>query len=287
MIYIYPYKHLRNNALVGYKKASLSSDFFWQGREHLFFPTGKTAIHHTMNLLKLKREDEVCVFTSTDENYVSTCVTGPIFNYCKVSRVVTPQTKVFYIIHEFGLPHPKTKEIVLEGKNKGIPVIEDCAHTFDSEIDGKLVGSFGDYAIYSIPKHLPTEIGGILTGKRLNADTEYYGKTTANEVEQEFLKYIEYLPAFSEQRKWVYTEFKKVFRENGIRFLEFPVNSTPYFVIFESSNFKEIYQKMSIDTVELARIYIKNWVAIPTQPLAGKEDIDATIDKMSIYLKNR
>ena len=47
-------------------------------------------------------------------------------------------------------------------KKKGIPILEDCAYALGSRIEGAKVGTFGDYALYSLPKYFPMPFGGIL-----------------------------------------------------------------------------------------------------------------------------
>lgn len=283
MIYIYPKMHLKAKTLDAFRKEKLPEDFYWRGRQHLFFENGKAAIHHIMNIMKLKRDDEVCIFTSTGENFVSTCVTGPVFNYCKVSRVVTEKTKALYIIHEFGFPHPDMMKIVALGRKKKIPVIEDCAHTFDSRLNGTLVGNFGDYAIYSITKHLPVSMGGILTGKRLSKRTEYYDVKTAEKVKQEFENYVGYLPEFSERRRNIDAGLKALFKKYGASYVKSAGDPTPYYTILKTKHYKEAYADLSPQVAELGRIYIKNWVAIPTQPLAAEEDLRLLIEKLPHY----
>ncbi|MFH2011553.1 MAG: DegT/DnrJ/EryC1/StrS family aminotransferase [Pseudomonadota bacterium] len=80
-----------------------------------------------------------------------------------IEKKITPHTKVIVAQHSFGIPC-KIKEIVELGRRKGIFVIEDCAITFDSSIDGTKVGNFGDAAIFSTDhsKPLNTLIGGFL-----------------------------------------------------------------------------------------------------------------------------
>ncbi len=284
MIYIYPYKQLTANILSSYREEPLPSDYFWKGRQSLFFENGKTAIHHVMSLLKLGREDEVCIFTSTGENYVSTCVTGTIFNYCKISRLVTKKTKMLYIIHEFGLPHPETTKIIALGRRRKIPVVEDCAHTMGSTLNGIMAGNSGDFTVFSMTKHLPVTTGGILTSKtRLNTKSDFYDEEMANKVKKEFYQFFGYYPVFSEARLAIDIKLKTLFKKHNVEYIKSIGNTIPWFTIFKTRKYKEAYRDLSSGLVELGRIYIKNWVAIPTQPLASKGDFDALIKRLPEY----
>ena len=53
--------------------------------------------------------------------------------------------------------------------DRGIALIEDCAHAMFGEADGRPIGSHGHYAIASLTKFLPTADGGCLV----------YGRTPA------------------------------------------------------------------------------------------------------------
>lgn len=55
---------------------------------------------------------------------------------------------IFIATHQYGFPC-KIKEIYTACKQKGAVVIEDCAGAFGTEIDGQMVGTFGDFAIFS------------------------------------------------------------------------------------------------------------------------------------------
>lgn len=180
----------------------IKPDYLWNNKEYLFFGMGKHAIHFLIRKLELTREDEVCILTSTGSNYVTTCVSATIFNYCKISRVITDKTKLLYVIHEFGYPHPDIHELVINSKDRNIPLVEDCAHTVDSYLGNNRVGSFGDFTIYSLSKHLPMENCGLLVGNNLSSyRNEFYNSNKAQELEGIFLDYLPYLPALSEKKK--------------------------------------------------------------------------------------
>ncbi len=63
--------------------------------------------------------------------------------------------------HYFGFP-ANIKGLVSLCKMYDVAVIEDCAHSFLTKIDGQPVGSFGDIAIFSMRKTLAVPDGGAL-----------------------------------------------------------------------------------------------------------------------------
>jgi perosamine synthetase len=71
------------------------------------------------------------------------------------------RVKAILITHFLGFPQPinEIKRICTE---KGLFLIEDCAHAFLSEADGKILGSYGDISIFSLLKTLPVPNGGLL-----------------------------------------------------------------------------------------------------------------------------
>ncbi len=82
-----------------------------------------------------------------------------------LEKKITPETGMIYLIYYLGFPHP-TEEIVRLSRRKGLLLVEDCALSLFSEIDGKPVGSFGDFSIFSFHKSLPLPNGGGLVVNR-------------------------------------------------------------------------------------------------------------------------
>jgi perosamine synthetase len=72
-----------------------------------------------------------------------------------------PNRQVALITHYFGFP-AKIEIISDLCRSKGIYLLEDCAHSFVSSKDNRILGSWGDLAIYSFWKMLPIPDGGCL-----------------------------------------------------------------------------------------------------------------------------
>lgn len=76
--------------------------------------------------------------------------------------------KAILIIHYFGFIRSNIVEIANYCKLKNIVLIEDCAHSFSSNINKRKIGTFGDFAFFSIHKIVPTKNGGILKCDRVH-----------------------------------------------------------------------------------------------------------------------
>ena len=68
---------------------------------------------------------------------------------------------VLYVIHYLGWPQPMWALTDL-CRQRGILVVEDCALALLSALDGRPLGSFGDWAVYCLYKTLPVPNGAIL-----------------------------------------------------------------------------------------------------------------------------
>lgn len=73
--------------------------------------------------------------------------------------------KLLLVVHYFGFPQNLSK-IRIFCDEHNILLLEDCAHCFFGEHDGRPIGSFGDYAIASTIKFFPTYEGGCLVSSR-------------------------------------------------------------------------------------------------------------------------
>jgi dTDP-4-amino-4,6-dideoxygalactose transaminase len=91
----------------------------------------------------------------------------------EIDKVITPQTKMIVAQHSFGIPCD-IEPIVELAKSKGIFLLEDCAISMGSKINGIQIGNFGDAALFSIDHSKPLNafIGGLIYTR----NTELYEK---------------------------------------------------------------------------------------------------------------
>ncbi len=86
-----------------------------------------------------------------------------------VERRITPRTKALLPVHFAGRPC-EMDELEELRKRHGLKLIEDCAHSIETEYKGRAAGLFGDYGCFSfyVTKNLATGEGGMV----LTADGE-------------------------------------------------------------------------------------------------------------------
>jgi perosamine synthetase len=86
------------------------------------------------------------------------------FDLDDLQRKVSPRTKGIIWVHLTGLISPQWKEIVAFARDRGLFIIEDCAHAHGASVEGRKAGSLGDAGCFSF---YPTKVmtagsGGIL-----------------------------------------------------------------------------------------------------------------------------
>ena len=81
-----------------------------------------------------------------------------------INTLVKPSECVFLLTHIGGWVNPDIEKIVQLCKSKGIALVEDCAHSLGSTLNGKHTGTFGDAGVYSLyaTKTIPVGEGGII-----------------------------------------------------------------------------------------------------------------------------
>lgn len=129
---------------------------------------------------------------------------------------ITPRTRVLMATNYFGFPQPLDKLRIFCDRHR-IMLLEDCAHSFLGEYQGKALGSFGDYAIASSMKFLPIYEGGCLVSARHRLDGVHLGsagfgfeaKMAINAIEEGcqyrrlgLLRYLLVLPVALKNALW-------------------------------------------------------------------------------------
>lgn len=125
-------------------------------------------------------------------------------------------TKLLLVAHYFGFPQNVSKLRIFCDKHNML-LLEDCAHSFFGEYNGKPLGSFGDYAIASTMKFFPTSEGGCLVSSRhpisslhlKSAGVGFEMKATLDALERgfeynrmRFLQKLIYLPMWLKNLIW-------------------------------------------------------------------------------------
>lgn len=96
-----------------------------------------------------------------------------------VERIEDVEPAVVAFNHYFGFPDPAFDHLAAVAREVGSVVVEDCARgLFGRHPDGRLLGSVGDVAIFSLRKVLPVPNGGLVVADDLGPGTEPTDRVT-------------------------------------------------------------------------------------------------------------
>jgi dTDP-4-amino-4,6-dideoxygalactose transaminase len=144
---------------------------------------GREAIQIALEKYNLQSTDLVTILTTSQNFYISSCVTKEIESFCQWNREIVPETKLIFVNHEFGYPYPEMEKLVATG----LPIIEDCCTTFFSQDQSGKLGQYSDFSVFSFPKFLPVQIGGLLVN---NADADVKESQRLNEIELVYIQNV-------------------------------------------------------------------------------------------------
>ena len=143
---------------------------------------GRVALAAILRALGIRAGDEVLIqaFTcvavpeaimsiGSRPVYVDTAEHGLNMDPSDLASKLTGSTKAVVVQHSFGLPADIVR-IAEIARSRGVHLIEDCAHTISSTVDGRLVGSFGAAAFYSYEAAKPVFAG--IGGSAISNDLE-------------------------------------------------------------------------------------------------------------------
>jgi dTDP-4-amino-4,6-dideoxygalactose transaminase len=140
------------------------------------YASGRMAFFSLLKTLGISDGDEVILpgFTcSVMVNAVLRAGAKPVFSDIAASTfgsdprsiyaLVTRKTRVIVAQHSFGYPCD-IQSIVEIAERSGVFLVEDCATSLGTTLDGKVIGDFGNAAIFSTDhtKPINTLIGGLL-----------------------------------------------------------------------------------------------------------------------------
>ncbi len=140
------------------------------------FASGRMAFFALLKVLNIGPGDEVILPGSTCAVMVNAVIRSgaiPIFSDISeetfgssprgITDRLTTRTKMIVAQHSFGYPC-QIDQISANAKKSGVFLLEDCATTLGSTVNGQTVGTFGHAALFSTDhtKPLNTHIGGFI-----------------------------------------------------------------------------------------------------------------------------
>jgi dTDP-4-amino-4,6-dideoxygalactose transaminase len=90
--------------------------------------------------------------------YVDVAPGSPNMDAADLAKKITASTRAVVVQHSFGLP-ADIERLGAMARQAGVPVIEDCAHTIASTVNGRRVGTFGVAAFFSYEASKPVFVG--------------------------------------------------------------------------------------------------------------------------------
>ena len=141
----------------------------------LSFYRARNAIYHLFCAL-LERHPGLTVLApdyNSGNEILAIRAAGARIHYCPVNRQMQldPDTverlcarhnpDLLYVIHYVGWPQPMPALVDL-CRRRGMLLVEDCALSLLSEMDGRPLGAFGDWSVFCLYKTLPVPNGALL-----------------------------------------------------------------------------------------------------------------------------
>jgi len=146
------------------------------GGEAISYAAARMGFYALMRFIRIGKGDEVVLLGSTCSVMVNAIIrigADPIYSDIdlntmgsdvdSVARLITSRTRMIVAQHSFGIPCD-IESISVLAKTHNIFLLEDCALTIGSKINGVVVGNFGDAALFSTDHSKPinTLMGGII-----------------------------------------------------------------------------------------------------------------------------
>lgn len=228
-----------------------------------FYDNAKNAIHRLLKFYEISREDEIYISSTSDSNYVSSCVTCTIFNYGKPSRIITDNTKMIYVINEFGFQNNRLLELRKIANDLAIPLVEDSAHSVNSHISRNALKSISDFVIFSMPKFLPVNHGGLLF------DKEQIMESSVNmDVLNTFVENSSLINSLKNRKRKIFYYLRESLPLPPSYFDISDEITSPFLYIFDHKKSDEVYRSIAkmFPRVELFPLHVTNRIAIPINP---------------------
>lgn len=253
-----------------------------------FTYNGREAIKLALESYQLDKNDVVTILTTSENFYISSCVTLEIEAVCKWNRAITTETKVIFVNHEFGYPYPNMEKIVA----LGLPIIEDCCTTFFSQDQNQKIGKYGDFTVFSLPKFFPMQIGGIVVSNKgvnvnnssLNAEQKQY---IQNVMSFNLAKQDEILAKRKENFEYGLKQFSKLGFAERFQKNEKIVPSTMLLKnhnIIKDLNALKLY--LSKNGIQSSVFYGEDAFFIPNHQSLSFVEIDFLFELINFFIQN-
>jgi len=148
--------------------------------------SGTSALEIAFQILELNKDDEViiqanayiaCAFGAIKSNAklnIIDCETNGIFDINEFKKNINDKTKAVLVVHLYG-DCCNMEELSSICREKQIILIEDCAQSFGTKYNNKMIGSFGDMSCHSF--YPSKNLGALGDGGAIcTNNSDYYKK---------------------------------------------------------------------------------------------------------------
>ena len=154
-------------------------------RHALGVSSGRAALYLALKALQFREGDEVIMPAYTFHIVplvIKACGLRPVFvdvlpdtynmDVSLIEKKITHRTRAILATHMYGQPC-ELEPILQIAQQRGLKVLEDCAHALGATYKGRRVGGFGDLGAFTfaMAKNMPCFGGGMLT---TNNDDTYH-----------------------------------------------------------------------------------------------------------------
>ena len=235
-----------------------------------FYKDGRTALLASLKEINLEKSDVVTILTSSNSQYVSSCVTSTVDKICNYNRQIGSETKAIIAISEFGYEIDLFKiRSAFEG-----PIIQDNAYAFPLFFHNRRFVK-PQFSIYSLPKFWGGASGGLLIKE---PELEAYNKNKIDKLyalknvalRQKVYSYYETSDLPTEMRIIEITSDPNVCR--SVCFIE--ISSLQ---LNELEQIKGIMQKLGI---ECTIFYPKPILLLPVNPTFNSTDVQFIVNSL-------
>lgn len=266
----------------------LFAEFFGR-HEFSLTESGRMAIEIALEEIGVNKQDVVSIVTTTNNYYISSCVTTAIEKHCRWNRIIGPDTAVILVVHEFGCLYKTTLSL----RKYGLPIIEDYAHSFASRFsptEGFTERLIGDYAIFSLPKFIPIQFGGVLVSSKKSLKLRPIDKELCSYLTLSVADFLSDIKSAIDSRKKVYRLLTELFKTlEGTPFFDYSEGEVPGVFLFKINLTQEELQKLKIHTqaygIESSVFYGENAFFIPCHQRLTSADIDYFYEVIAMFIK--
>lgn len=269
-------------------RSATIDDYFrerFKGKRFIYCESGRHAIGLALEYLKADAKDLVAILTTSNNYYVSGCITREIEKSSGWTRRIDGATKLIFVNHEFGFAYEELSKL----KEHRLPIIEDACLSFASDNAEGTLSRVGELTVFSFPKFFPIQAGGLLVCDE-NVDINETVPLEAKRYMQKVLSFhIKHLDSTKQKRRQIFDYFTLQFEKLGFspRF-QLTKHSIPGVFMFKTDGKVDLpAMKMFLSNqgIECSVFYGEDAFFLPLNERMEKEDVDYFFEAVRFFVE--